>query len=156
MGAENKAPAGAAAMAPRSSIATPVRSHRLCAAVVVGLQLIAASATDSSADSPGFLVNFGAWDRLSPPSKSAYVAGAFDELTLSVETPDDKADMRGIVRCVKDAGLTPTMIAGLVDRRYAQHAEEWPSEPARVLVAALYTSCKTQIQDERRKGGLSP
>jgi hypothetical protein len=132
-----------------------VRAQRLCAAVVAGLLLLASSATRSSAGKSEFVPNFGAWHDLPPRSKESYVAGAFDALLLP-GTPEDNADERGFVRCVADAGLTPMMIAELVGRRYAQHTEEWAYGPASVLVAALIDTCKTQMNDERRKSGLSP
>jgi hypothetical protein len=101
------------------------------------------------------VANFGAWHNLPPPSKEAYIEGAFDALLLP-GTPEDNADGRGFVRCVADAGLTPIVIAELIDRRYAQHSEEWAYGPASVLVSALIDICKTQMNDERRRSGLSP
>jgi len=48
------------------------------------------------------------------------------------------------------------ILTEMVDRRYAQHTEEWSYGPASVLAAALIETCKTQISDERRKSKLGP
>ena len=102
-----------------------------------------------------FAAKYGDWAPLAPSSKAAYAAGAFDSLTLSGDSQDSNADLRGIAICARADGLTPAILAQMVDARYVAHAEEWSFGPASVLAGALLDACKAQVNTERRKAGLS-
>jgi hypothetical protein len=105
---------------------------------------------------PLFVVNYGAWRALSQPSKNAYVAGALDALINPGSTDAyEIADAKGVSNCALGAGFTPAVLAEMLDRRYAQHSEEWSYGAASELGAALVETCTAQINEERRKGGLS-
>ena len=126
-----------------------------CAAAIVGL-LCVASATASNANR-FFVSNYGAWRALPPQSKEAYAAGAFDQLLNS--SPSDaanEADARGVLHCAGAVGLTPSLLAEMVDRRYARHGEESSFAAAAVLAGAVVETCKAKIDEERRKSGLAP
>jgi hypothetical protein len=89
--------------------------------------------------------------------KWTYIAGAFDMLMNSgSEDLGVIADQHAIQNCAMSDGITPFILTEMVDRRYEQHTEEWSSGPASVLTAALIETCKTQINDERRKSKLGP
>jgi hypothetical protein len=70
------------------------------------------------------------------------------------QVASDKADERGVLICAGSGGLTPARLAEMVDRRYAQHSEEWGFVAAGVLAGAVIETCKTQINEERRRAGL--
>jgi hypothetical protein len=120
------------------------------------LTIAALSAFGAHADSPRFGRNYGEWSALSEPSKSAYAAGAFDALTLPDSSAETAADSRGLSACAATDGLTPKILAGLIDARYAAHPEEWSAGAASALIAALIDTCGTKMDSERHRSGLSP
>ena len=57
--------------------------------------------------------------------KWTYAAGAVDMLMNSgSQDSHDKADQRAIQTCIVSAGITPMILAEMVDRRYEQHSED--------------------------------
>src|ERR1700722_12074622 len=91
----------------------------------VALVILSAIGSRASADSTS-IGNYGAWQILSSPSKTAYAAGAFDMLALpSSGTVEDNADAIGLATCARADGFNPRMLADLVDRRYVVHSDEW-------------------------------
>ena len=124
--------------------------------LTTALTIAALSTFSAHADSPRFGRNHGEWSALSDPSKSAYAAGAFDALTLPDSSAETDADSRGLSECAATDGLTPKILAGLIDARYVAHPEERSAGAASVLTAALIDICGTQMDSERRRSGLSP
>jgi hypothetical protein len=93
---------------------------------IIGLLLSTTSLAAADPTPSYFTANYGEWRALSSALKKGYAAGAFDMLMRSGSLGAyDSADERGVSNCALSAGFTPGILTEMIDRRYAQHSEEW-------------------------------
>jgi len=116
--------------------------------------IVAATPVTASAN---FIVNRAGWNELSAQQKEGYAVGVFDALLIVYQ--DEKrlsAAAMGRSDCATELKITGADLSKMISDAYARDSANWQQQPSALLYTETYRTCKTYIDAQRAKLGLTP
>ncbi|WP_426232135.1 hypothetical protein [Pararhizobium sp. DWP3-4] len=106
-----------------------------------------------------FVANYASWKKGPPEVQQAYLVGVIDDwagTSTPGEPPWMKAQRTGVIKCIRERGISATMLVDLVNTHYKNYTADWRVPPAIVVKDVLMATCLADVNIEREKAGFSP